>query len=200
MCSVVTVACVIPYGSVDWFQTRNRVCEHSPPANNATKIFHPTAVLCHTADPHTLRRLRKKPLIFLATLHDQSYVYLSVNSDHNANLLHSISSAPCGYGYNNNHFCCTYSEHQEETRSENFTYVKAYHKDPYFHIEDIYYGKSGHLHHKIQFTHVTEDLEHIKVSAEHNCRSDVLVDPYPEVHLEINNEIENRSLYFHWYL
>ena len=205
VCSLITMVCVFPYGSVDWLQLQQKGTEYAPSANNYNQDSYPTHVICHTTHLGIAHTHTKKPFMFLAKAHNHSVAYLSINNEYHMHLTEPLFDRPCGYLHNNtDHFCCMYSENLDTVNGEQFAYYKTYHEDPYFHIEDIFYGKSEQLHQRIEFVHVVSELERVIVSVEHQCRSDVKVDPYPEVHIHVSTEHlvsrRNETVHFHWYL
>lgn len=201
------MVCMMPYGSVDWLLTHQALRDADLPDDMAAILDpQPVSILCHTTNTDILTFFKHEPLVFTAKVHNESLVYLSVNRDINKELLDKMIGSPCGHILDNfNHYCCLYSPSSTQTKqlSQNFTLYKTFRKDPYFHVEDLYYGKPKHVDQRVQFTHVVPGLQEVTVTADHTCRADVITDPYPEIHMKINSRSTDgvhKELLFHWYL
>lgn len=202
MCSVVTVACILPYGSVDWFKKGHGTSTSTSRINEVVKWSAQSSVVCHTK--HAFANSKRKALIFTANVHNYSVVSVSLDSHVNKYLINSLSNFPCGFLIGEeNSYCCAYSQELLDTNSNNFTFFKTLRTDPYFHIEDIYYGKPRHVDQTVIFTHRISQSEEKSVTVKHTCRSDVTLDPYPEIHMTVKTKFwsgESKTSDFHWYL
>lgn len=89
------------------------------------------------------------------------------------------------------------------TNETKFIYERRVIPDNYIRIEDIINGKPEMVDLMIKVSAVTENRTNLDIIAQHRCRGDVIIDPYPEVHINVDRRNSNGSIKkneFHWFL
>lgn len=203
------------YGAHDWTNSDPKRLNYWPSAmRQDMKGRHETqtSFLCYTSNADVIRTWRRNSNIFPAKISEKDLIFLSIDKNikqflgvNQINFTNSCFTIHEKFLYH----CCGYSPFLKErvshvtTNETNFSFERYVIPDSYFRIEDIVNGKAEEVNMTIKVNLMTEEQTQIEIIAQHRCRGDVIVDPYPEIHFNIYRQKSdgNRAYSeYHWYL
>ncbi|KAL4238084.1 hypothetical protein ACF0H5_002796 [Mactra antiquata] len=218
--STIAVITIVSYGSQNWNNSENDSWQselHQTPSQTEEidQLDQTMTHLCYTNDPQVYTRLRRCPIVFVANLTTNDFVYLLLDSTflkafniNISDITHRDKACDTYRSSDYSYHCCSYSpnsskkERQDRNNNSTFSYYRKVIQDNFIRIEDILLGKQLFVDQYVHFGISNGDVN-ITIAAHHQCRSDVIVDPYPEVHITTDHVVPDHGLIrksFHWYL
>jgi len=196
--SSIAAACLLSCGVFE-LHTGPPTRLHNSTARLGALFRPPESVLCLSSGDDLMRSWRHAPHVFTGRETNWT-VFLSNNADINDFLTNRLTfyNEQCGNMYENGVYCCMYNKDDNITYTKDFTFARKLVKDPYFRIEDFFYGKADVIHIDVGFAVMTSHRGDVSVHASHHRLSRGHLDPYPEIHIYVDDG--TRLAEFHWYL